>query len=484
VGDPTEGALLSLALKAGLDGDAERAATPRRDAIPFAAERRFMATLHHDHRGGGFILLKGAPETVLALCTREADGTAVDVAAWERRLAAAARGGARLLALARRELTPAPAELDFSAIAPGFTLLGAVGLMDPPRPEAVTAIAECRRAGIRTLMITGDHAATAAAIGAQLGLRDHDPLTGPALDVLDDAALVARLATTDVIARASPEHKLRLVRVLQAQGELVAMTGDGVNDAPALKAADIGVAMGARGTDAAREAADLVLGDDNFATLAAAVRQGRTVYDNIRKSLLFILPTNGGEVGVILLALLAGLALPITAAQILWINMVTTVTLDLALAFEPSEADVMRRPPRPPREPLITRDLAGRILVVSLLMLATTFAIFEWQLARSGDLDAARTAAVNMLALGELAYLFAMRRFGAERFWARLFAGNRVALGAAAALILLQLGFTYLPWAQRLFHTRPLDGPCWLALAALALALFAVAAALRPRGAR
>jgi len=484
VGDPTEGALLSLALKAGLDGDAERAATPRRDAIPFAAERRFMATLHHDHRGGGFILLKGAPETVLALCTREMDGTAVDLAAWERRLAAAAHGGARLLALARREATPAPAALDFSAIAPGFTLLGAVALMDPPRPEAATAIAECRRAGIRTLMITGDHAATAAAIGAQLGLRAHDPLTGPALDALDDAALTARLATTDVIARASPEHKLRLVRALQAQGELVAMTGDGVNDAPALKAADVGVAMGARGTDAAREAADLVLGDDNFATLAAAVRQGRTVYDNIRKSLLFILPTNGGEVGVILLALFAGLALPITAAQILWVNMVTTVTLDLALAFEPSEADVMRRPPRPPREPLITRDLVGRILVVSLLMLATTFTIFEWQLARGGDLDSARTAAVNMLALGELAYLFAMRRFGAERFWTRLFAGNRVALGAAAALLLLQLGFTYLPWAQRLFHTRPLDGACWLAIAALALALFAVAAALRARGTR
>ena len=195
----------------------------------------------------------------------------------------------------------------------------------------------------------------------------------------------------------------------------------------------------------------------------------------------WFLPTNGGEVGVILLALLAGLALPITAAQILWINLVTTLTLDLALAFEPTEPDAMRRPPRPPREPLIPRDLLGRILVVSLLMLASTFAIFEWQLARSGDLDGARTAAVNMLALGELAYLFAMRRFGAERFWARLFAGNRVALGAAAALILLQLGFTYLPWAQRLFDTRALDGPCWLAMAGLALALFAVAAALRPR---
>ena len=476
-GDPTEGALLTLALKCGLEPGVETGETPRVDAIPFDAERRFMATLHHDHRGGRFVLLKGAPETVLALCSQESGGTALDPTVWEQRMAATAATGARLLALARCDLEDAPALLAFDAIRPHFTLLGAVAMMDPPRPEAIDAVAECRRAGIRTLMITGDHAATAAAIGAQLGLRDDSPLTGPAIEMLDDAALEARVATTDVIARASPEHKLRLVRALQRQGELVAMTGDGVNDAPALKAADIGVAMGQRGTDAAREASDLVLTDDNFATLAAAVRQGRTVFDNIRKSLLFILPTNGGEAGVILLALFAGLVLPVTPAQILWINLVTTVTLALALAFEPTEPDAMQRPPRPPREPLVTRGLLGRILYVSLLMMGATFAIFEWQLSRTDDIHSARTAAVNMLALGELAYLFAIRRFAPRKFWAGLFAGNRVALGAAAALILLQLGFSHLPVAQALFQTRPPDALCWLAIAAAAAALFLAAAA-------
>ena len=298
-----------------------------------------------------------------------------------------------------------------------------------------------------------------------------------AIDALDDATLATRMLSTDVIARASPEHKLRLVRTLQRRGELVAMTGDGVNDAPALKAADIGVAMGQRGTDAAREASDLILTDDNFATLAAAVRQGRGVFDNIRKSLLFILPTNGGEAGVILLALFAGLVLPVTPAQILWINLVTTVTLALALAFEPPELDTMRRPPRPPREPLITRAVFGRILYISLLMMTATFTIFQWQLGRTGDIDSARTAAVNMLAIGELVYLFAIRRFAPRQFWKGLFSGNRVALGAAAVLVLLQLGFSYLPVAQELFQTRPPDALCWLAIVAAAATLFLAAVA-------
>ncbi len=476
-GDPTEGALLSLALKSGLDPLTEPRETPRVDAIPFDAERRFMATLHRDHRGTGFILLKGAPETVLALSQKTPDGRAIDRTAWETRIATAAATGARLLALAHCELAVAPPLLTFETIQQQFTLLGAVAMLDPPRPEAIAAVAQCRNAGIRTLMITGDHATTAAAIGAQLGLRDTPPLTGMAIDALDDATLATRMLSTDVIARASPEHKLRLVRTLQRRGELVAMTGDGVNDAPALKAADIGVAMGQRGTDAAREASDLILTDDNFATLAAAVRQGRGVFDNIRKSLLFILPTNGGEAGVILLALFAGLVLPVTPAQILWINLVTTVTLALALAFEPPELDTMRRPPRPPREPLITRAVFGRILYISLLMMTATFTIFQWQLGRTGDIDSARTAAVNMLAIGELVYLFAIRRFAPRQFWKGLFSGNRVALGAAAVLVLLQLGFSYLPVAQELFQTRPPDALCWLAIVAAAATLFLAAVA-------
>ncbi len=476
-GDSTEGALLTLALKAGLAVREETAAAPRVDEIPFSSEQRFMATLHHDHSGRAFLLLKGAPETVLPLCPIDAAGEPVDRAAWEARMHAAAASGERLLALARRELADAPGMLTLAAITPGFTLLGIVGMLDPPRPEAIRAVAQCREAGIRTLMVTGDHAATATAIARQLGLAGDQPLTGTMLESLDDAALAARIATTDVIARASPEHKLRLVRILQAEGELVAMTGDGVNDAPALKAADIGVAMGRRGTDAAREAADLVLTDDNFATIAAAVCEGRTVFDNIRKSLLFILPANGGEASVILLAIFAGFALPVTAGQILWINMVTDVALALALAFEPTEPDAMRRPPRPPAEPLITRPFLGRILYVSLLMMAATFGVFEWELARGNGIETARAAAVNMLVFGELAYLFNVRQLAVRALSRATLTGNAAALWASATVIGLQLLFTYAPLAQRLFQVRPLDAWSWLVILTVALGIFIAVAA-------
>ena len=440
VGDPTEGALLALAMKAGLDPAAEAAAAPRVDEIPFESEHRFMATLHHDHARRVFVELKGAPERVLALARAEP------------------RGGTMALAM--------------SDIDCRFTLLGMVGMIDPPRPEAMRAVAECRSAGIRVMMITGDHAGTAAAIGRELGLDARAPLTGELIETMDDAALRERIRDTDVIARASPEHKQRLVAALQADGQLVAMTGDGVNDAPALRAADVGVAMGLRGTDAAKEAADLVLTDDNFASIARAVREGRTVFDNIKKSLLFILPTNGGEAGVILLAIFAGLALPVTAAQILWINMVTTITLALALAFEPAEPGVMRRPPRAPREPLVTRILFARIVYVSLLMVAVTLAVYEWELARGSSIETARTAAVNMLVLGEMVYLFNVRHFTASALARDTLLGNRVALWACLGLVALQLLFTYLPPMQALFHTRGLDTLSWLLIGVLGVAKF------------
>jgi magnesium-transporting ATPase (P-type) len=384
----------------------------------------------------------------------------------------AAGAGQRVLALASCRLPAGTTALSMAHIARHFSLLGLTGLMDPPRSEAIAAVAQCQGAGLRVKMITGDHAITAAAIGRQLGLQSEPVLTGETVETLDDAGLRRHALATDVIARASPEHKLRLVHALQAEGHLVAMTGDGVNDAPALKAADIGVAMGKKGTDAAREAADLVLTDDNFATIAGAVREGRVVYDNIRKSLLFILPTNGGQAGVILIAIFAGLALPVTAGQILWVNMVTAVTLAMALAFEPAEPDVMRRPPRPPAEPLLTRMLAWRILYVSLLMVATTFSAFEWELARGSSIETARTAAVNMLVTGELAYLFTVRHFSASAFNVETFAGNPVALWMAALLIALQLGFTYAPPMQAVFHTAPLDLVSWSVILVLAALLF------------
>ncbi|MGI9216979.1 MAG: cation-translocating P-type ATPase [Hydrogenophaga sp.] len=473
-GDPTEGALLTLALKAGLDPAEVAARTPRIDSIPFESQHRYMATLHHDHAGHAFALLKGAPERVLDLCVRDTAGQPLDHAHWQARVHAAACEGQRVLALARRELPAGTTALTLDHIEPAFTLLGLVGLMDPPRPEALQAVDECHAAGIRVVMITGDHATTAAAIGQRLGLRDGQPLTGHEIDTLDGAALQARLVQTDVIARASPEHKLRLVAALQARGDFVAMTGDGVNDAPALKAADIGVAMGQRGTDAAREAADIVLTDDRFDTVAGAVREGRTVFDNIKKSLLFILPTNGGEAGLILAAVFAGLALPVTAAQILWVNMVTSITLALALAFEPPERGLMQRPPRPHAEALITRVLLGRIAFVTLLMGAATFTVFDWCLQRGLPLSTARTAVVNMLVMAELVYLFNARSFTGSAFVRDLLHANPVALGVSALLLGVQLLFTYAPPLQRLFATTALDGATWGLIAALALALFLV----------
>ncbi|MGB9670368.1 MAG: cation-translocating P-type ATPase [Halothiobacillaceae bacterium] len=471
-GDPTEGALVTLAMKAGLDPAAETAHYPRIDEIPFESEHRFMATLHHDHEGHAFVLLKGAPERVLDLCCEDASGQPIDRPAWEARMLQAAEAGQRVLALARCNMAPGTTALSMEDITPRFTLLGLVGMIDPPRPEAIEAVAQCKRAGIRVVMITGDHATTAAAIGRALGLEVGTPLTGEMIEILDDADLRQAMRTTDVIARASPEHKLRLVAALQAEGELVAMTGDGVNDAPALKSANIGVAMGLRGTDAAKEASDLVLTDDNFATIARAVREGRTVFDNIKKSLVFILPTNVGQASVILLAVFAGLALPVTAGQILWVNMVTAVTLALALGFEPGEPGIMHRPPRPPTEPLITRLMLARIAYVSLLMIGVTFAVYEWELARGSSLEIARTAAVNMLVFGEIVYLFNVRHFTEHAMRRDILYGNPVAFWASTILIGLQLLFTYVPLMQHLFHTAPLDAASWAVILILALAKF------------
>ena len=486
VGDPTEGALLALAHKAGLDAHEAATATPRIDEIPFESEHRYMATLHHDHVGQVFVLLKGAPERVLDLCTHEGNGEPLNRGHWDERMNEAAHAGQRVLALARRDMPSGTTAMTSDDIGAHFTLLGLVGLIDPPRAEAIAAVAECQAAGLRIKMITGDHAGTAAAIGRQLGLNADNVLTGSTVQKLGDEELRHRAMDSDIIARASPEHKLRLVRALQAEGELVAMTGDGVNDAPALKTADIGVAMGHKGTDAARQAADLVLTDDNFATIAQAVREGRVVFDNIRKALLFILPTSGGEAGVILIAIFAGLTLPITAGQVLWVNLVTAVTLALALAFEPAEADVMRRPPRSPGEPLVTRMLGLRILYVSALMMAVTFAAFQWELARGASTEIARTAAVNMLVVSELVYLFTVRRFTASAFTRNIFSGNQVALWMSALLIVLQLAFTYAPPLQRLFQTAPLDGRSWLVIVGLGVLLFlaveAGKAVLRRRG--
>jgi magnesium-transporting ATPase (P-type) len=341
-----------------------------------------------------------------------------------------------------------------------------LGLADPPREEAIQAVATCRSAGIRVKMITGDHAATAQAIGKQLGLGDHSgealrAVTGAEIESIDDARLREVVAETDIFARASPEHKLRLVEALQSLGHVTAMTGDGVNDAPALRRADVGVAMGLKGTEAAKEAAEMVLADDNFASIAHAVEEGRAVYGNLKKAIVFILPTNAAEAGMVVIAILLGLTLPITPAQILWVNMVTAVTLALALAFERPEPEAMRQPPRNPNEPLLTRFMLWRIGFVSAILVAGSLGLFLWELERGVPLEVARAAAINALVMGEIFYLFNCRRLTASVVgWSGLF-DNRAVLVAIGTLIVLQGLFTYLPVLQALFATAPLDLAAW-----------------------
>lgn len=465
-GDPTEGALVAFALKAGLERRLVEEEFPRTDVIPFESEHRFMATLHHDHAGHGFIYLKGAPETVLPRCAWQrlrGEDHPLDPAYWEDELAAIAGHGQRTLALAFKVAERNQRTLSFTDADGGFTLLGLVGIIDPPREEAIRAVQECGAAGIRVKMITGDHVVTARAIAEQMGIGDgRTTLTGAQLSALDGEELVSAAESCDVFARTSPEHKLRLVMALQARGRVVAMTGDGVNDAPALKRADVGVAMGVKGTEAAKEAAEMVLADDNFASIASAVEEGRTVYDNIKKSILFILPTNGGEALTILGAIALGRVLPVTPAQILWVNMITAVTLALALAFEPPESDIMRRPPRDPGEAILSGFMVWRILFVSLIMVAATFGLFLWEREQGASIDGARTVAVNTLVMLEVYYLFTTRYLRRNVLNRAGLLGNRYVLAAVAVIIPLQVLFTHSSVMQALFHTEALDLSTWL----------------------
>src|SRR5690606_12942503 len=384
-GDPTEGALLVLGSKCRHEHDPICSAWPRLDSIPFESQHRFMATLHRGLDDERWILVKGAPERILEMCDRQLGHGSLeqpmDADHWRRMATDTAAQGLRLLALARKQVGPDTLSLDFDDTREGFTLLALVGIIDPPRDEAIAAIADCHRAGVRGKMITGDHAETARAIGAQLAIGVGKPaVTGAEVAMMDESALRRVVMEVDVFARASPEHKLRLVQALQDDGQVVAMTGDGVNDAPALKRADVGVSMGLKGTEAAKEASDVVLANDNCATIAAAVREGRVVYDNLKKFILFMLPTNGGEALVVIAAILFELALPLTAAQVLWINLATSSTLGLALAFEPAENGIMRRRPRPPGEPLLSGFFVWRVLMVSVLMMTGALGLFLWEL--------------------------------------------------------------------------------------------------------
>jgi magnesium-transporting ATPase (P-type) len=465
-GDPTEGALFPFASKLGLERQAEETAYPRVDTIPFESEHRFMATLHRDAAGGQFLLVKGAPEVILGHCDRQAMSGAppapLDHNHFERASDALAAQGERVLALAWSEEaglvagTLAPADLPTNLV-----LLGLVGLLDPPRREAIEAVAECHQGGIRVTMITGDHRITAAAIAKLLGIGDgNTAVTGAEIEEMDTATLQERVREVDVFARASPEHKLRLVKAIQANKEIVAMTGDGVNDAPSLKKADVGVAMGIKGTEVTKEAAEMVLADDNFASITAAVREGRTVYNNIEKAILFMLPTNVAQALVIMAAIFIGFTAPITAPQILWVNMVTSVALGLVISFEPHELDVMRRPPRAVDRPILDGFGIWRVCFVGLALLALTLWAFFWMKSRSASDELARAVAVNALVIGQVFYLLNSRYKLDSSLSLKAHLGNRYLLIGMAAVAVLQLLFTYTLPFQDLFETEAV--PLWI----------------------
>jgi magnesium-transporting ATPase (P-type) len=486
-GDPMEGALQALSGRIGLADD-EAASWARRDAIPFDARHRYMATLHHDHDGHARILLKGAPEQLLAVCTLErtaAGAQPLRAEHWHAEAERMAAAGHRVLALADRPVATDKLALTHADLQQGMRLLGLVGLIDPPRPEAIEAVGECHRAGIEVKMITGDHAGTAMAIARQIGLARTDRVVlGSEIDNLDDAALAMLAAQVDIYARTSPEHKLRLVTALQRRGLTVAMTGDGVNDAPALKRADIGIAMGRGGSEAAKEAAALVLTDDNFASIVAAVREGRTVYDNLKKVISWSLPTSAGEAMTIMVALLLGMTLPVTAVQILWVNLITAVTLGVALAFEPTERNSMRRPPRARAQPLLGAGLIWHIVLVSTLFLFAVFGVFRYGVEQGHSEALARSLAVNTLVVLEIFHLFFIRNiYSSSLSWSNI-AGTPVIWATVVAVTVAQFAITYLPWLQTVFGTAAVgfaDGVLIVAIGVVFFALLEIEKQLRLR---
>ena len=461
VGDPTETALLQAAQDAGLDVAALRQASPRQHEWPFDAERKCMSTLHVE--GAGWrAWVKGAPESVLPRCTGGHTGANADALATAQAWAA---GGMRVLAVATRAGSPPLGDVALQSadsFEQGLTLVGLVGLIDPPRPEARAAVAECLAAGIRPVMITGDHPATALAIARDLGIATAEAdgvLTGSELAQLDDATLAATVPNVAVYARMDPAQKIRIVTALQSNGLFVAMTGDGVNDAPALHSADIGVAMGQGGTDVAREAASLVLLDDNFATIVGAVREGRRIFDNIRKFIRYALTGNSGEIWVLFLAPLLGLPIPLMPIHILWVNLVTDGLPGLALAAEPAERGVMQRPPRPPGESVFAHGLWQHALWVGLLIGGLCLGVQAWALAGHGGPQAQahwQTMVFTLLTLAQMAHLLAIRS-ERESLFTQGLRSNGPLLAAVALTLVLQLATVYVPWLQPIFHTQALS---------------------------
>lgn len=490
-GDPTEVALIVAARKGGLEAASLEKQLPRLDHIPFDSRDQYMATSHALTEGENvaaerLVYAKGAVEVILEKCVATLDQSALlvplDSAQVQHDAEAMAFRGLRVLAFARGSMTPGITSLGHEDVASGLTFLGLQGIIDPPREEAISAVRVCQGAGINVKMITGDHALTAAAIAAQVGLGQPCADGGPAQDCVvtgrqladySDAQVIEAAERLAVFARVSPEQKLRLVEALQARGDVVAMTGDGVNDGPALKQADIGIAMGMAGTEVAKEAADMVLTDDNFATIAAAVEEGRGVFDNLTKIIVWALPTNVGGGLILLVAVLLGLALPILPVHVLWINTVTTSVLGLVLALEPKEPGIMNRPPRLPQAPILTRELAWRVFLVGLCILVGAFGLYELDLALGSDVAQARTVAVNAIVMIEVLYLFNCRSLTQSVF--RLGAlSNKWAAVGVVVMVLLQFLFTYAPFMNRLFLTAALDLADWARVLGVSLIAYLI----------
>jgi Ca2+-transporting ATPase len=483
-GDPTEGALIVSGRKSGFSESDLAQESPRKDVLPFESDRQYMATLHTAD-GQGIIYAKGAVEVILPKCDRMLSQTGDPVPLNAELLSSEAEKmaakGLRVLAFAKKEVDAETATLDHGSVASGMIFLGLQAMIDPPRKEAVEAVKSCHNAGIQIKMITGDHALTASAIADKLGLKPYAShpesvpfvITGQELAGFSTESMIDNAQKTPVFARVAPEQKLRLVDALQASGHVVAMTGDGVNDAPALKQANIGIAMGVSGTDVAKEAADMVLTDDNFASIRAAVEEGRGIFDNLTKFIVWTLPTNLGEGLVILAAILVNVALPILPVQILWINMTTAILLGLTLAFEPKESGIMDRPPRPPEAPILTRDLLIRIGIVGVVMLIGAFGLFEWELMNGATVDQARTVAVNVFVVVEMFYLFKCRSLTQSVFKIGFFS-NPWAIGGTFLMMALQLALTYLPVMNRFFQTAPIDSSAWLRIFAVGIAAYII----------
>lgn len=474
-GNPMDGALLALAYKAGLNYKNIAKQYSRIDAIPFDSRHKFMASLNLNDEDNSCIFVKGAPEIIISMCSQQQEGknySSLDKAYWISQTNQLAEQGMRVLAIAIRKTAKAQSKLHLGDINNDYTMLGLIAMLDPPREEAKEAVASCQQAGIWVKMVTGDHELTAQTIAKQVGIFCDKIMTGATIDGMSDEELAIQVSQVDVFARTEPKHKIRLIKALRAGQHVVAMTGDGVNDAPALKSADIGIAMGIKGTDVAKEASEIVLADDNFASIKYATEEARNVYNNLKKAILFILPSSGGEGFSVFLAILMGYTLPITPLQILWVNMITTVTLALALAFETPEKELMLTRPRNPKEPLLSKFLLWRISFVTLLYLCCMFGLFLYLTQQGFNTDLARTCVVNVLVFLEVVYLFNCRRIYDSALSKKVILGSKSALVAIGTVCILQLGFTYLPFMHDLFNTKPMDFSQWSLIFPLIIFIF------------